>query len=240
MLRLQRIVRLPFDAIEVDGFQLGKIYLADSLARYKEVEVGREEVGALPPGEPPTGLGDVASFCDRWITFALGQLAKDLGDPNSTFRPILRNLRGAVQAMPDAPVPPEDRHVRYSDPIAVANELKRYRDWARAAGRPETEAGGGGQTAEQLPPEGTKFSEEDAPAPFREGGRPTGRVLTATYLRDTTDWDLPGPYLSRNYGQGKTLTTHIKVGRAKAYLFKEVAALRNIKTANAARREERR
>jgi hypothetical protein len=240
MLTLQRIVRLAWDAAVVDDqFHLGKVYPADSLARYKEGQVQREEVGALPPGEPLAGLGDVALFCDRWITFALGPLAKDLGDPGSIFRPVLRNLRGAVQTMPEAPVPPEDRPVRYLDPIAVANELKRYRDWARAANCPQPEPGGGGQTAEQLPLDGAKFSEEDAPAAFREGGRPTGRVLTATYLKDATEWNLPGPYLSRNYGQGKTLTKHIKVGRARAYLFKEVAALRTIKTANAARREER-
>ena len=92
-------------------------------------------------------------------------------------------------------------------------------------------------TSEQLPPEGSKFTEQDAPAEFREGGKPNGKVLTSSYLAETLDWSILGSYLSRNYGPGKPLTTHIKVGRTKAYLFKEVAALRTIKTANQAKRE---
>jgi hypothetical protein len=94
--------------------------------------------------------------------------------------------------------------------------------------------------SEQLPPEGSKFTEQDAPAPFREGGKANGKVLTTNYLEETPEWKLLGPYLSTHYGPGKPLTTHIKVGRSKAYLFKEVAALRIIKTANQAKREERR
>jgi hypothetical protein len=92
---------------------------------------------------------------------------------------------------------------------------------------------------EQLPLEGTQLREEDVPAAFRDGGKPEGAVLTANYLEDALEWELLGPYLSKNYGPGKVLTTHIKVGRAKAYLFKEVSALRIIKTANQAERERR-
>jgi hypothetical protein len=97
-----------------------------------------------------------------------------------------------------------------------------------------------GQTdgqAERLPPEGTKFSEEDVPPPFREGGKPGGEVLTSDYLKDSTDWDLRISYLSKNRGPGKPLTTFIKVGRSYAYLFKEVAALRKLKTDKQAERE---
>jgi hypothetical protein len=92
---------------------------------------------------------------------------------------------------------------------------------------------------EQLPPAGTSFAEKDVPADFREGGKPKGKVLTTTYLADMPEWNLLGPYLSKNYGPEKPLTTHIKVGRTKAYLFKEVAALRTIKTANEAEREKK-
>jgi hypothetical protein len=93
--------------------------------------------------------------------------------------------------------------------------------------------------AKEPPPEGAEFTEDDAPAAFRDGGKMEGAVLTGPYLETTTDWELLRPYISRNYGPGKTLTTHIKVGRAKAYLFKEVAALRTIKTQKKAAREER-
>src|SRR5207248_748937 len=80
------------------------------------------------------------------------------------------------------------------------------------------------------PPEqltaGTKVQEDDVPAAYREGGKPDGAILTAPYLEQSTDWLLLGPYLTRNYGPGKTLTNYIQVGRARAYLFKEVAVLR--------------
>jgi hypothetical protein len=85
---------------------------------------------------------------------------------------------------------------------------------------------------EQLPPEGDKFSEKDVPPAFREGGKPAGAVLTAPYLEDSSNWLLNGPYLTKHYGQGKELTTHIKVARAKAYLYTELLVLRDQKTAN--------
>jgi hypothetical protein len=108
----------------------------------------------------------------------------------------------------------------------------------------ETTAGGsasgdGGRPDDQLPREGEKFSEEDAPAAYRDGGKPKRPVLTTTYLKDTLEWQLLGSYLSKNYGPGKPLTRHIKVGREKAYLFNEAAALRTIKTANQVKREEK-
>lgn len=107
------------------------------------------------------------------------------------------------------------------------------------------EVGSGEQPAkptssEHLPPEGTKFSEDDAPAAFREGGKPGGAVLTAIYLRDSPNWLLNGPYLTKHYGRGKELTTHIKVGRAKAYIYTELLVLRDRKGANEVDREERR
>src|SRR5260370_28274567 len=107
----------------------------------------------------------------------------------------------------------------------------------------ETEAGNGEQSAKltssgQLPPEGTKFSEEDAPAAFCEGGKPGATVLTAPYLEDSPNWLLKGSYLTKHYGPGKELTRHIKVGRAKAYLYAELLVLRDRKAANEDHREE--
>jgi hypothetical protein len=106
------------------------------------------------------------------------------------------------------------------------------------------EAGSGEQpgnatSSGQVPSEGTKFREEDTPALFREGGKPGAAVLTATYLKVSENWFLKGSYLTKHYGPGKELTTHIKVGRAKAYLYAEMLVLRDRKTANEASREER-
>lgn len=84
-----------------------------------------------------------------------------------------------------------------------------------------------------LPADGTKFVEEQVPPEFREGGKANGAILTTNYLtgRDS-DWGFKGPYLSKNCGPGKTLTTRIMVGKKHVYLFKEVSALRRIKTDN--------
>jgi hypothetical protein len=91
--------------------------------------------------------------------------------------------------------------------------------------------------AEQLPPEGAKYSKDDAPAAYREGGKPDGAVLTAPYLANSTNWVLKSPFLTKHYGPNKELTTHIKVGRAKAYLYAELLVLRDHKTANEEKRE---
>jgi hypothetical protein len=94
-----------------------------------------------------------------------------------------------------------------------------------------------GKSDEQLPVEGAKFIEEEVPPSFREGGKPEGAVLTANYLADSLNWLLNGPYLTKHYG--KELTTHIKVGRTKAYLYTELLVLRDRKTANEQAREEK-
>jgi hypothetical protein len=96
------------------------------------------------------------------------------------------------------------------------------------------------EAPEEIVAAGTNFKEHDVPAAYRDGGKPDGAVLTAAYLESKAEWDLRGPYLSKNYGEGKLLTTFIKVGRRHAYLYKEVAALRTSKTANQAEREEER
>jgi hypothetical protein len=96
--------------------------------------------------------------------------------------------------------------------------------------RPADGVDGSGPSAE-LPPEGTKFATmADVPAAFREGGKPDGPVLTVYYLRAHVDWGLSGPYLAKHYG--RELTTHVKVGRKKAYLYTELLHLRRRKTAN--------
>jgi hypothetical protein len=62
---------------------------------------------------------------------------------------------------------------------------------------------------------------------------------TAPYLKDSPNWLLKGSYLTKHYGPGKELTRHIKVGRAKAYLYVELLVLRDRKAANEDYREER-
>jgi hypothetical protein len=132
-------------------------------------------------------------------------------------------------------------------PEALEQEHRTVLDRLNAGAMPGTQSATAGaqegrvgdQLTEQLPPEGARFSEEDAPAAFREGGNPDGEVLTAPYLARTPEWDLRGSYITNHYGAGKPLTTYIKVGRARAYLFKEVAALRFSKTAIQSKREEK-
>jgi hypothetical protein len=125
--------------------------------------------------------------------------------------------------------------------------VKKVRRWAASllpkANPPEV--GSGDQLAkplstEPLPLEGSKFLEASAPADFREGGKPGAAVLTATYLGGSPDWLLKSSYLTKHYGPGKELTMHIKVGRAKAYVYKELLVLRARKTANESAREENR
>lgn len=96
-----------------------------------------------------------------------------------------------------------------------------------------------GSKSGNLPAEGTAFQDEaSVPAEFREGGKIEGKILTTPYLKSETEWDLKGPYLTKNYGEGKPLTTHIKFKRMKAYLFKELSALRRIKTDKQSAREK--
>lgn len=93
-------------------------------------------------------------------------------------------------------------------------------------------------TSEQLPLEGRKFTEKNAPAEFREGGKPKGKVLTALYLKKSTNWLLSGSYLTKHYGPNKDLKHRIPVGRAFAYCYTELLILRDHKTANIAKRED--
>jgi len=90
----------------------------------------------------------------------------------------------------------------------------------------------------KIPLEGEEFEEKDVPQAFRENGKLDGAVLTGPYLRKATEWDLRPAYLSKNYGDENFLTTYIKVGHAKAYLFTQVAALRVRKTVNQSRRKK--
>jgi len=69
------------------------------------------------------------------------------------------------------------------------------------------------------------------PPEYRENEKKNGEPLTAPYLESNPQWDLPSHYLSRHYSADgtKRLTKRIKVGRAYAYMFEEVAALRRLK-----------
>jgi hypothetical protein len=118
-------------------FQVGKVYPEDVVDKYKSWRIERmEPIDDLPDTEPPRKFSDVRAYCQRWINFASSKLAQLLGEPAKIFRPVLYQLRESVDAMPDAPTPPESRHVNYLSyniPLEVAKELKRWRDWAAAA-----------------------------------------------------------------------------------------------------------
>ncbi len=117
--------------------------------------------------------------------------------------------------------------------VLVDMLLDRYRKQKSAEGnaKPET-------TAVVDVTEGQRFKPEDVPPQFREGGKPNGEPLTAPYLKRSINWLLNGPYLSKHYGPDKQLTTHIMVGKRKAYLYTELLVLRDHKLANEA--DERR
>jgi hypothetical protein len=90
-----------------------------------------ECVADLPIEEMPTTIYDVRAFCDEWIRFLIGDVAKgwDSADRYRILRGVVEGLRRAMIALPDAPSLPESRPVRYSDLLSVVEELKRFRDW---------------------------------------------------------------------------------------------------------------
>jgi hypothetical protein len=152
---------------------------------------------------------------------------------------VVEALLQAVEDFFNAPAQLREPYSRANGLLATVPPVAKLADDFDAESRKEnqqtTETVGrskGGGLTEQLPPEGTRLSKEDAPAAFREGGKVEGAVLTAPYLADSPNWLLKGPYLTKHYGPGKELTTHIKVGRAKAYLYAELLVLRDRKTAN--------
>jgi hypothetical protein len=188
-----------------------------------EVDLARLGLAPDPPIRSTHGQDEryAVTALSNWLLEARGGAVADWGE---RLTDGLWALRVGMSRLPD--VTPWLARLRL-----IVEALRKA-----TAARPETTLPA---AHEQIPPEGTRFSEADAPAAFRDGGRTGAAVLTVRYLADTLEWELRGPYLTRNYGPGKTLTTHIKVSRAKAYLFKEVSALRTIKTANEAERQER-
>ncbi len=75
---------------------------------------------------------------------------------------------------------------------------------------------------------------EEVPARFRDGGKLGGKPLTVEYVKGEgfDRWNLCGSYITKHFGEGKTLTTRAKVGRTYAYLYRELLALRDQKTEN--------
>src|SRR5262245_65541511 len=47
-------------------------------------------------------------------------------------------------------------------------------------------------------PDGTQVERDAVPPEYREGGRPDGEVLTTPYLKDSTNWLLKGPHLTKH------------------------------------------
>ncbi len=143
--------------------------------------------------------------------------------------PAIAPLWMAVAALVESGLPPF-----HSDPRSITETVQML---AALAERLQTWCG---LSDEPPPPEGAKFSEENAPPAFREGGKTEGKVLTTPYLAESPDWLLRGPYISKNYGPRKPLTTYIKIGRRRAYIFRELLVLRTVKTQNEEAREARR
>ena len=72
---------------------------------------------------------------------------------------------------------------------------------------------------------GQKVEEKDVTAEFREGGKPTGTILTSTYLIESDDWYFKYPKQFTEAMSAQRLTRWIKVGRPFAYLYTELAAM---------------
>lgn len=65
---------------------------------------------------------------------------------------------------------------------------------------------------------------------YRYLERPDGEVLTPSAIANNPELNITGSTLSKNFGQGKPLTKRILAGKAYAYSYKEVAALRHSMT----------
>jgi len=126
------------------------------------------------------------------------------------------------------PVTPEDVG-NLKDLDTAEMYVRDIRSWAMKLLEAERQTA---DTPISLPSEGSPYTEENAPPEFREGGKPNGAVLTGPYLKNSPNWVLGGSYLTKHYGEGKELTTHIMVGRAKAYRYLELLVLRDRKTEN--------
>jgi hypothetical protein len=194
-------------------------------------------LGDIDLTSPWTGAGapPVVSDCDQvkglLESLALTAARMDVVDspakqPEKLYGPGISKQRGITMAIDYV------KEVRRwgMDLLAKANPPK-----VGCSEQPANTA-----SAVKLPAEGTKVRAQDAPAAFREGGKPGAAVLTGPYLVKSTTWLLKGSYLTKHYGPGKELTTHIKVGRAKAYLYTELLVLRDRKHTNEDNREERR
>ncbi len=75
----------------------------------------------------------------------------------------------------------------------------------------------------------------DYPPEYRNGGKPDGAPLTCPYLETSTDWMLNKAYVSGHYKKDGTgvLTRRVKPpGKPFAYDYKELLALRDLKTKN--------
>jgi hypothetical protein len=215
----------------------------------------REDAGEVPDFDPPKTLAEIVARCDECLKFVKSDIANMLGRPADVIEQLVMRIRQALQSLPKwPPLPPELTKpprvrrvaaggITENSPMicpvdnAVPEYLRTVRDWAlvQLAGSVSTVRAD--VVADALSEEGTKFSEKDVPATFREGGKPDGKPLTVKYLEKNVIWLLKGPYIHNNFGSGKILTRYIRVGlagarpgdrrrTARAYLFKELLVLR--------------
>jgi hypothetical protein len=225
-MKLCRITRLPWIAVSVNDpqsdkvFRCGKVYPADSLSRFSDQELGRECVGDLPSAAMPATTRDVPPFCERWIHFLQGPVAKDLGAPDDITRPLLRGLHDAVGGIRDRPaLPPEllaMPMVRHSNLDAVVEVLRRYRDWFRAQlPQPRT------------PPASDSTDVPDNYADFRNG--PDGPLLTAKVCWER--FGVSNPVLSKAADKDRSIRRKNPAGGSGyVYRYDVVARIANRKS----------
>jgi hypothetical protein len=151
-----------------------------------------------------------------------------LGGARIEIKSQLLSLVKAALTVADNP-PVDERDVVAATPtmskrevgvLAAFRLVKGLRAWAVELNTQHATA-----DHECLPEDGTKVEYCAVPATHRENGRPGGQVLSADYLASNRAWNFNSVDLIRAY-RARDLTHRIKVGRAYAYQFAELCALR--------------
>lgn len=112
------------------SFEHGKLYPADALTGFSGETLARhfDAVAELPTEVMPTTIGEIRPFVESWLGFLLSELAGDWAEPWVTMKPLLKRLRDAIAAIPQAPPLPDERPLRGTVLTDFVNELKRLRE----------------------------------------------------------------------------------------------------------------
>ena len=206
--------RALLDVLELDDVRYGKI-IAESLVKLAAVSDGpikwAHGRGLSTIARTPKMVYPHVWSSAHEAAFRLSRLARELFDSPEAL--TKRRRKALVMTM---------------DEVADYQErIRRERAKMLVAGSPPGES--------PVPQDGTKYTKDTLPREYRDGGRRDGDPLTAKYLKE--EWQITGSDLSK-YGAKGVINHHVLLGKQYVYLLEEVEELREIKTANQARREE--